>query len=167
MTFYTTSKPTGTEAARLAAGVGVMLTRAREATGLSRSQLAARSGCKPATVAGIERGRQRPKWATLLNLAAALHPDDPDRATAFAHALADAAGPSLAAPPGMPYAVTREAVVTALTRSAGLLGMDLDDDHVRHIVVEQIRVAVGAERDDGQVAAIAAGNAFTLNGGRP
>jgi len=48
---------------------GARLTAAREATGLSKADLARRMGCGTSTVSAWEAGRSRPRTNTLLTLA--------------------------------------------------------------------------------------------------
>ncbi|GAA1550380.1 hypothetical protein GCM10009827_083810 [Dactylosporangium maewongense] len=141
---YNSRKPEGAEAARLAEAVGSLLCAARERWGWSRTHLARLAGMSPSSVAAIETGRSRPAWRSLVRLAAALHPDDPVRAAAFAHDLADAAGPSLGSDPSLPPTVVRELFVEVLSRSMVRLGLDLDDDAIRHVVMAEIRGVLGS-----------------------
>lgn len=161
-------QPDGAEAARLKANVGALLAAHRTRAGLTQAELATRAGVGAPTVSKYEQGRTRPSWPTLTKLAAALCPGDPVRARALADDLADAAGPSLAGNPQVPLTLAREQLVTVLTRTAEILGMDLDDDQVRHVVVEQIRALTGGQPPGERPALPAfAGDAPTLNGGRP
>ena len=143
MTEYQPAPPTGAESARLAAGVGLMLRAARTAAGWTFAEMGRRSGVAASTISTIERGKTRPSWMTLRRLAAAVHPGAPALAEAFAVRLAEAAGPSLAGPPGVPASFARELVVEILVRSARRVGFDLDDDAVRHVVAAELRAAVG------------------------
>lgn len=135
--------PRGEEAARLAARVGAPLAAARHRAGLTMAALARRAGVSAATVGKLERGRQRPTVGTLTRLADALLPHDQAAALALVDQLAAAAGPSLAGDVTVPAAVAREQVVEILYRSAVALGLDLEDERIRAVVVEQIRAVTG------------------------
>ncbi|MDZ5443798.1 helix-turn-helix transcriptional regulator [Micromonospora sp. 4G57] len=132
--------PVGGEAARLAAGVGALIAAERKARGWSKAELRRRAGVD---LGRVELGRSRPSWPGLCRVAAALHPDDRPAAQALALRLAEAAGPSLAGSPWLPVGVSRELVVLVLVRSARAVGLDLDDDTVRLVVGEQLRLAAG------------------------
>lgn len=143
---FSGAPPTGAEAERLAAGVGAMLTAARAVAGLTKAGLSARSGVSASTISGIERGRSRPRWATLVQLAGALHAVDPAAAVALAERLAEAAGPSLAGDPLVPAGVARELVVVVLTRAARRLGIDVDDERARAVVADELRAVAGEDQ---------------------
>lgn len=147
--------PVGAEAARLAAGVGALIAAERAARGWSKAELRRRAGVD---LGRVELGRSRPSWAGLCRVAAAFHPDDRAAAQGLALRLAELAGPSLAGSPWLPVGVSRELVVAVLVRSARVLGFDLDDDAVRAVVGEQLRLAAG-EADDGGQRALEAGPA--------
>lgn len=136
-------RPEGAEAARLASGVGRLIGEERRARGWSLAELGRRSGVTAGSISGYERGRVRPSWKSLCQLAVAFCPDSRPAAQALALRLAEATGPSLAGPPWMPTGVSRELAVAVLVRSARVLGFDLDDDAVRAAVAEQLRLAVG------------------------
>ena len=135
--------PTGSERDRLAAGVGAVLAQARLRAGLSRAELARAAGVGEGTVSSIERGASRPAWKTLARCAFAIHPNDPEAAGALGRRLAEAAGPSLAGRGDLPVTVTRETVVRVLGAAAARLGMPLDDDYVRSVVLDELARATG------------------------
>ncbi|MGI5236483.1 helix-turn-helix domain-containing protein [Dactylosporangium sp. CA-139066] len=159
MIAYNSRKPEGAEQVRLAATVGALLRGRREAAALSRTALSARCGVNSSTITAIEGGRSRPSWKTLVRLAAGLHPADPVRAAALAHDLADAAGPSLASDPTLPPWVARELFTDILTASMRRLGIDAEDDHVRAVVMEEIRAALHPTADAAAPSELTTGSA--------
>jgi transcriptional regulator with XRE-family HTH domain len=128
--------PFGAEAARLAAGVGRIIREEREARGWSKAELKRRSGL---ATYGYEKGTTRPGWGSLCRLAEAFHLTDRRAAQALAVRLAEAAGPSLAGPPDLPTGLGREFVVRVVGNTLRRLGLDPEDDAVRHVVMEELR----------------------------
>jgi len=98
------------EAAERRAGVGRALAQAREAAGLSPSELAERAGVHRSTVAHAEAGTRRLTAATVWALALALRGGDQDAARELAEHLI-----GLSAPPGRAHRIARAS--TALRRS--------------------------------------------------
>lgn len=67
--------PTGAERARLARGLGMLLTAERTGRGWSFADVAGRAGCHESTVRRLEAGIVRPSETLLRALAEALRPD--------------------------------------------------------------------------------------------
>lgn len=139
---FTYGPPDGAERERLATGLGRIITELREQRGWTKAELKRRSGLD---VSGYEKGRSRPTWRSLCRLAVAFFPFDDGAARALAQRLSEAAGPSLASAPGMPVSFSREFVVEVVGATLRRFGLDPSDDHVRHVVVEELRRLVGEE----------------------
>lgn len=140
---FTFGPPEGAERQRLVVGFGRMVRELREARGWTMAELGRRSG--GVNVSYYERGKTRPSWRSVCQLASAFHPLDRESARRLAFEFAEAIGPSLGSAPWMPVSMSREFVVEVVGATLHRFGLDPTDDRVRHVVVEELRRLVGEE----------------------